>query len=70
MSTASVGSYLFMRGWSLIFLGYHTEIVVWQTLYNKNEFETKWPFLVYTFIFLLAFIIFSVFQSIGGKDHA
>ena len=70
VSTITAGAYIFMRGWSLIFTGFNHEIVVWQTLYSGEEFETKWPFLVYTLIFNLSFGIFAIIQSINSKDHA
>ena len=55
LGTSFVGSYIFMRGWSLIFGGWPSEHEVWTSLRDGEEVDLKWPFYVYFTIFLVLF---------------
>ena len=59
LSTSFIGSYFFVRGWSLIIGGWPSEYVVWNHLKTGSELNLQWPFYVYLSIFLGLFVFTS-----------
>ena len=69
LGTSSIGSYMFMRGWSIIFSKYPSEIETWQQLYQEELVEFQWQFLMYFSIFISWLMLSILVQSIN-RDHA
>ena len=67
--TSFIGSYMFIRGWSLIFGGWPSEHEVWTSLREGEEVELEWPFYVYFTIFLVLFGLTSWWQYQKEKHH-
>ena len=66
--TSLIGSYTFMRGWSLILGGYAGERIMYRLLGAWEEFELEWQMSLYVVIFYLTFTISAFYQF--GADEA
>ena len=55
--TSSIGAYMFMRGLSVIFYPYPSEIMTYQKLYRVELIEFQWQFIMSLGIFLFWFMI-------------
>ena len=69
LGTSFIGSYLFVRGWSLIIGGWPSEISIFVGLRSGEHLVLTWSFYVYFVATLMLFAITSYFQHTRVKDH-
>ena len=67
LSTALVGSYLFMRAWTLFFPGHYPSEV--ELMENPDELEFDGIFWLFITIFAFSFAISTVFQCKRDESH-
>ena len=60
--TSLIGSYTFMRGWSLIFSGYIGERVMYHTLSRWEPVDLQWQMAVYVALLYICFSASAFFQ--------
>lgn len=57
LATSLIGSYSFMRGFSIIFGGFPDEIEIYELLKSSKSIDDiKWSFWVYLVLFALVFL--------------
>ena len=69
LGTSFIGSYLFVRGWSIIFGGWPSEISIFVGLRSGEHLVLTWSFYVYFVVTLVLFAITSYFQQTRIKNH-
>ena len=62
ISTAFIGSYIFMRGWTFIFDGYPSEGEMWSDMTEGQEFEITSNFWIFVVVWLVTFIVGLIIQ--------
>jgi hypothetical protein len=70
-STAGIGSYLFVRGWSYFFGGWPTTAQIMESINQTDDFDLGTAFWAYFAIIILSFLFFLFWQikKENGKDH-
>ena len=63
VSTSFIGSYLFMRSWTIMFPGNYPDDHFFDKLNGVNNLETHALFWLYVFIFLVTFTISIIFRT-------
>lgn len=71
LSTAMIGSYLFMRSWTLFFpdSGYPSEQDIMASVKNETTLELDPIFWLYIAVFAVCFLASAVFQAKDGSEH-
>ena len=70
LATSLVGSYIFMRGLTLVFAeGYPSEAEIYENLKDGNPVEFDWHFWLYLAIFAASFIMTTTFQFSSVEEH-
>merc|ERR1712013_649957 len=67
--TSMIGSYTFMRGWSLIFKGYVGEQKMYGILVHWTPVELEWQMTIYVAILYVAFTASSFYQFFKDEEH-
>ena len=69
LSTSFLGSYLFMRGWTLIFDGYPSEAELWSNIHHGQHIGITTTFWIFVGVWLVTFIISSTVQFKVMEEH-
>ena len=67
--TSLIGSYFFVRGWSLIFGGWPSETVIFVSLRSEEHLDVTWSFYIYFVLTLVLFGLTSWWQHKKEPHH-
>ena len=67
--TSFIGSYVFVRGWSLIFGGWPSETTIFVNLKSGEHLDLSWSFYVYLVVTLMLFALTSYWQHKKEPHH-